>query len=70
MENSERKLSEIYEEYINSTNICASDNTHKAYSSMNDAFNDYLSSIEEDSWKEGFLYAVSLAKKGVSLCQL
>ena len=62
---SKKELDEYFDDYQENVNYPASREVHKTYKKHNDALNDYINAVCEDSWKCGFKYAVKLTKEGL-----
>lgn len=58
------EINKIYEEYLENDRTQASMRVQDDHKKLIEIFDDYIASVEEDSWKRGYEYAVSLMKKG------
>lgn len=64
-----RPLEDIYMDYLENDNTPASDDVSDGYKNITSAMENYISSLSEFEWKNGFLYALKLCGYERGECQ-
>lgn len=54
----------VYNDYLENTNISATEDVIEARNQNNDALQEYINAISEFEWMNGFRYAMQMMKGG------